>query len=396
VFVARLVSAVGDKFFAIALAWYALARPGSRGNLELAVVMTADVLPVVLLGPLGGLLADRFDRRRCMISADGARMLLAGAMALFIHLDRIPLPLLLALCFLQSSFIPLFESALASSLEDLTDRDHVGRAVALDGMVVQLSMLIGAAAGSLVLAWIATAGAFLVNSISFGVSLLAVALVRTRLAPRGRPQEGDGIRAAFRRIRGIRGVLSLVAVFGGINFFAAPLVVFIPMLVRSRLNRGVRWVAILEVLLAAGSVGSGFAMGLRRGQRHVYVAMCVALAGLGLSIAALGGPPRRLLIGAALFCAGASLSTINTLALSLFQEVIPADLKGRFFALLTTVCFAIMPVTYLVQGAVSQALPVERLLLVDGTLVTLGALLLLALPRIKDHLGARAEAEMAS
>ena len=72
-FAGRVVSAVGDKFFSIAIAWWVLTKAGENSRFHLGLIMAVNVIPVIVFGPLLGTLADRSDKRKVMLAADAAR-----------------------------------------------------------------------------------------------------------------------------------------------------------------------------------------------------------------------------------------------------------------------------------------------------------------------------------
>ena len=90
-FAGRVVSAVGDKFFSIAIAWWVLSEAGADSKLHLGLIMAVNVLPVVVFGPLLGTLSDRTNKRRVMLAADAARAALVLTLALLLWSGRLSL-----------------------------------------------------------------------------------------------------------------------------------------------------------------------------------------------------------------------------------------------------------------------------------------------------------------
>ena len=184
-FIGRVVSAVGDKFFSIAIAWWVLTKAGENSRFHLGLIMAVNVLPVIVFGPLLGTLADRSDKRRVMLAADAARAVLMLALAGFLWADRLTLAWLYSLCFLISFFGPLFESAVAASLARLTSPEKMPAAVAADSSVMQLSNVVGSALGSVLMAAAGVAGGFLFNAGSSPGSFGGGRGVKTPLKPGG-------------------------------------------------------------------------------------------------------------------------------------------------------------------------------------------------------------------
>src|SRR6056297_3586878 len=106
-FAGRFASAIGDKFFSIALAWWVVNRGGPNASLHLGLLMTMTMLPIVIFGPVMGTLADRFHRKKCMISSDAARLSLLLIISALLATERLTLPVLYLLVFAISTFMPL-------------------------------------------------------------------------------------------------------------------------------------------------------------------------------------------------------------------------------------------------------------------------------------------------
>ncbi len=368
---------MGDKFFTIALAWWAVNETGARGALNLGFLMALTLLPSVLFGPLVGTLADRFDRKRCMIVADGCRLLLVSIMALLLLQGKMTLSGMYVLVFLLACFMPLFESSAEGSLASLTDEEGLFAAVAMDSSVVALSNVLGAALGGIALAALGTAGAFGFNGATFGVSLVLIASVQTSLVPgKKTPEENEP--ATTRQSLGEivswlgqhRDVLGMLIMFGILNFFAAPLMISIPLMVRYAFESSVSWVAMLEASLALGTVTMACVMSFASGDKPLRK-IFTGVVTMGLSITLFALCPKLWMGFPLVFCAGASLALVSAAAMGFFQSIVPDTLKGRFFSILTAVAYSVMPLALALNGVVTQFFSVRRVLAVDGIMLCL-------------------------
>lgn len=371
-FSARFVSAMGDKFFTIALAWWAVNETGPQGALNLGFLMALTLVPSVLFGPLVGILVDRFDRKRCMIVADGCRLLLASLMAALLLQGEMTLPRMYVLVFLLACFMPLFESSAEGSLASLTDEEGLFAAVAVDSSVVAMSNVLGAALGGMALAALGTAGAFGFNGATFAVSLVFIASVKTSLVPEGGGPAGT--RQSLGEIASWLGqhrtVLGMLIMFGVLNFFAAPLMISIPMMVRYAFDGSVSWVAILEASLALGTVTMAIVMSFASGGSTLS-RIVAGVVTMGVSVILFALCARLWLALPLVFCAGCSLALVNAASMGFFQRTVPDMLKGRFFAILTAVAYSVMPLALALNGVLSQLYPVRKVLAADGAMLCL-------------------------
>ncbi|HAH32288.1 MAG TPA: hypothetical protein DCL44_08245 [Elusimicrobia bacterium] len=388
-FAGRVVSAVGDKFFAISIAWWVLSLAGENSKLHLGLVMAVNVIPVVVFGPLLGTMADRYDKRKVMLWADAARAALVFLLAWFLFSGKLTLAWLYALCFAVSAFGPLFESAVAGSLVRLTSLEKLSQAVAADSSVLQISNVIGSALGSVLMAVIGVAGAFVFNAVSYMVSFAAVFSIKKSLAPESGTelsfwsQFKDGISYIFHN----KPVLALITAFAAFNFFVGPILIIIPMLVKFTLKAGVAWLAVFETFFALGSTLVSVLLSFKKSYRNIYGWFFVSLLLMGFSFLGLYFTENRYVMCALLLAAGSALGLGNAVALTLFQHTVPEDMKGRFFAVLTTLCYAVLPVTFLLNGVLADKFSPGLSILVNSSAVLALSLIVLALPKIEVKFG---------
>lgn len=386
-FIGRLVAQTGDKFFSLALSWWVISQAG-ESKAHLGYLMAVNFLPVVLFGPFMGALADRFNRRSCMIFADLFRFSVVGALCVLLYLGQLTLPLLYGLVFLIAVFVPLFESSVSSSLVDLTDEKNLAGATAADASCIQLSSVAGAALGSVLLAAIGVLGAFAANALAFLVSFGAVWGIKTPLEPKGDASSGYlvELKAGLTYIFSSRPLLALLVVFAVVNLFAAPLLIIMPMLVKFSLNETAVWLAIFECFFAAGSALVAVALSVRPGRDNIYAALSVSMVAVGFLFGSLGFIHSKALLCGLLFCIGAMLALGNAKAMMFFQHVVPDEMKGRFFAALYTLCFAVVPLSLAVNGALAERIPLSFLCAANGAGAVLLGLAILRIPRLPREL----------
>lgn len=384
-FLGRVISAVGDKFFSIAIAWWVLSAAGDGSKFHLGLVMAVNVLPVVLFGPLLGTLSDRSDKRRVMLGADAARAALVLLLAGLLWSGRLNLYWLYSICFLISGFGPLFESAVAASLLRLTSPEKMPQAVAADASVLQLSNVVGSALGSVLMAAAGVAGAFLFNAAGYAASFAAVLRIRTPLKPEERTDSSfisefkEGLAYTF----GNRPLLLLILTFAAFNFFVSPILILIPMIVKFTLKESVTWLAVFETFFAAGSALLALVLSFREVKGDIYRWLFVSLLAMGGCFAGLYFSADKYLACLLLLMGGAALGGGNTLAITLFQGVVPDAMKGRFFSVLTTLAYAVMPLAFMTNGLLAERFSVGFCLAMNGAAILGLSFVILLIPRAR-------------
>ena len=210
------VSTCGDWLYNVALLAIVYERTGSATWVSLTTA--ARVLPIVALGPLGGVMADRYDRRRLMIGADVIR---AGLMVVLGIVAAAGLPVLLApvLAAAATAVGSVYPSCVAASTARFVASEELQRANALRAAVGQASIVVGPALGALVMVLAGPSAAILLNGVTFIASALAVGAIggNEKFAPPERaaaaqmPSVLAEIRTGARALRGAPTAIRLVA-----------------------------------------------------------------------------------------------------------------------------------------------------------------------------------------
>ncbi|HEX8103116.1 MAG TPA: MFS transporter, partial [Solirubrobacteraceae bacterium] len=212
---ALAVSQAGDWLYNLALLAFVYSE--TRSTALVGLTTAARVAPIVVAGPLGGVLADRVDRRKLMLASDALR---AGFMAALAAVAVLGLPVLLApvLAALTTLAAGVHMPCVAATTPRLVADDELPAANALRSVVGQASIVAGPALGAVLLLLGPPSAAFAVNALTFGLSALAILSIPAGPAfaaperPEAAPRVFDDLRAGARALRGQPRALAL---FGG-------------------------------------------------------------------------------------------------------------------------------------------------------------------------------------
>ncbi|HLY48725.1 MAG TPA: MFS transporter [Solirubrobacteraceae bacterium] len=373
------VSLLGDGIFFVALPWqvYRISNVPSA----LAVVGVVMAVATIALLLLGGVISDRFDRRRVMLAADGTRCLTLGAIAVLSALGVLTLWEIAGLAALYGAATAFFDPAFDAIVPDILPSDSLAQANSLDQFVRPLALrLVGPAAGGLLIAAFGIWSAFGVDAASFAVS--AAALLSMTSRPRAPHAASAGvvrdIGAGFAYVRRHAWIwATLVSAAIAYLLFMGPTEVLVPFAVKNELHGSA---ADLGLVFAAGGVGSlGCAVVL--GQRGIpkrditlmyvfWTLATLAVAGYGLAHAVWG-----------LMLASLAFNTLETAGTIIWatakQRHVPSALLGRVSSLDWLISIGLLPASFALTGPISSAVGVRATLVgagVIGALVTLGAL----------------------
>ena len=299
---AALVSNVGSWMQTVALGFVITAR--THQPLWTGLVAAAAFLPMGLLAPVGGALADRLDRRRWLIVTTVAEACFAAALAVLAAAGHAPPAVLVGVAFLGGVAAAVGFPTYQAMLPDLVPRDDLLAAVSLSSAQFNLGRVIGPALAGVVLVAGSDAWAFAVNAASFGAVVVALAFVRLPARTRRlHPVEGivrrivAGARVAAAE-PGCRSAIILIAV---VALVGSPFIGLVPAVAIDGLHRGAGATSALVTGQGIGAVAGALALApLARvwGRRRLLVgalfAFPTAIVGYGLvPVAGDGDPGHR-------------------------------------------------------------------------------------------------------
>ena len=241
---ASAASQLGDWLYNAALLGYVYAATGSAGWVAAATIFR--LLPYVLFGPVGGMVADRYDRRTVLLLGDGVRCLLMLVLAAVVATEG-PVVLVIALTALASVAGSAEKPAAMALLPRLVGESRIGPANALLHTVQDLGIVVGPAIGAVLLAVAPDAVAFLVNGFTFAGSALLISTMRRRATP-VRTREGEGAIGQLRH--GLRSAL--------VTPFVVPLFLVVAMAEFTYGAQTVQLVLYADRRLGLGAEGYGY------------------------------------------------------------------------------------------------------------------------------------------
>lgn len=181
-FVARTISNVGNGIAPIALAFGVLALPGA-GATDLSIVLAAQAIPLVLVLPVGGVIADRLGRARVIAITD---LILSGFVAITAYLfitDTVTIPLLVVLSFITGILNALWWPAFSGLIPEVVEDEHLQPANAYVSVANNGGLIVGAALGGVLVASVGSGFAIAVDAVSFLVAGLLVFSIRHASTP---------------------------------------------------------------------------------------------------------------------------------------------------------------------------------------------------------------------
>ncbi|MGI9046343.1 MAG: MFS transporter [Burkholderiales bacterium] len=382
----QLVSLTGTWMQSIAQAWLVYRLTDSA--ILLGLVGFLGQIPVFLLAPLGGTMADRHDRRRILIATQSIAMLLALTLALLALTASVQVWhvfVLAAMLGLVNAFdIP----ARQAFVVDMVGRSDLMNAIALNSSMFNGARVVGPAVAGALVAVVGEGWCFFIN----GVSYLAVlaSLLSMRIESRVRvPLPGSvlaNIAEGFGFVWRTKPIRALLMLLGLVDLMGMPYAVLMPIFADRVLGGGASELGLLMGASGIGALAGALTLATRRNLRGLgrWVAFSSAGFGLGLILFSLS---RTFWLSAALlapvgFCMLVQMASSNTL----IQAMVPDNLRGRVMAVYSMMFMGMAPIGALFAGTLATYIGAPATVAIGGAVCIAGAIAFgMHLPALRDE-----------
>ncbi|HET7692906.1 MAG TPA: MFS transporter [Gemmatimonadota bacterium] len=368
--IGAFVSNIGAWMQIVAQGWLVLELTDSA--FMLGLVGFAGSLPWLVLLLVGGVYADRLDRRRLLIRANLGMMACAAVLTALTWTGTVRIWHVFALSLASGSAIALAAPAFQAFLHDLVGRRDLQNAIALNSAQFNLSRIVGPSLAGLTLGAIGVAGCFGVNTLSYLGAIVALLLIRVPSRPV--PEPGpvwDSIVEGFRYVRARPRILALLSIAALISLLAMPYATLLPIVARDGLGldaSGLGW------LFAVGGGGAvcgalSIAFGHLLPARGPWLLGCAIATGLATMTLGLAGTP--VVAAAALVAIGFSATSAVALTNTLLQELVDDAMRGRVLSMFGLAFMGTFPVANLLAGTLAGLTSASVTLAMTGALLAI-------------------------
>jgi predicted MFS family arabinose efflux permease len=373
------ISLIGTWMQRLATGWLTWELTGS--GWWLGVIAFADLFPTLVIGPIAGAAADRFDRLRMTKVTQSMNLLQALALFALTASGHITIWLLCALTALGGIIAAFNQPARLALVPSLVPRPDIVTAVAIVSIIFNLARFIGPAVAGVMIVRVGVAAAFAANAVTYAAFLFALTLLRASYPAPGRQRAGflrevaDGMRYAGTH-QGIAAILLLTIVT---SLFSRPIVELLPGFASEVFKSGAEGLAMLTSSIGIGAVVGGLWLGGRTqtlGLTRVALATSLAMA----AAIAIFTATDRLWIGLPLLAVvGFCMSASGIASQTLVQITVPSTMRGRVLSLYGLIARGGPALGALAMGAASESLGFRIPVAVGGVIAAAAAIWLLAL-----------------
>ena len=345
----------------------------------LGMANLAAGLPMLLLTMVGGSAADRFDKRKILLTTQYVQIALAISIGLLIMHGKLQIWHILAFAGVLGISNSFEMPTLNALVPELVTRDEIQSAIAIDRAVFHGSRVVGPSlAGVFISAW-GAASAFFCNAISFVALIIALFMIPPR--QRGTAEEehkrASGIKDGFRYVAKDKPSLAMIGLIAATTVFIFPIItVMMPLYVRLVLGLGADRLGFLMGASAVGSVvGAIFLISIPRGKRVPMMMLNVCI--VACAIFGLSRAPSFYIATALLIFNSLGLAMNFGLANTIVQERAPDYLRGRVSAVFMLSFVGLMPVAGLGITGLSDFIGMRTALAIAAGCYALIALIVL-------------------
>jgi MFS family permease len=352
-FSGQLISLIGTWMQSVAQSWLVYRLTGSA--LLLGSVGFAGQIPVFMFAPLGGMAADRYNRRYIVIATQTASLLLAFVLAALTLLRIVQVWHVFVLAALLGVVNAFDIPGRQSFLVDMVGKDDLMNAIALNSSMFNGARVIGPAIAGILVAKIGEGWCFFANGVSYIAVIIGLFLMRV-LSPRRtlKASPFEHIMEGFRFVNETVPIRALLLLLGMVSLVGMPYVVLMPIFADQILHGGARGLGILMGATGVGALFGALTLAFREGVKGLgrWVAWCCA--GFGASLALFAFSHIFWLSVILLLPVGYSMMLQMACSNTLIQVMVPDALRGRVMAVYSMMFMGMAPIGALLGGVLAD------------------------------------------
>jgi MFS family permease len=372
-FAGQLISLIGTWMDQVAGSWLVYRLTGSA--LLLGTVAFANQIPVFLLAPIGGTVADRHNRRTILVITQSCMMVLAFILAGLTLTHRIRVWEIMVLSGLLGVVNAFDIPARQAFLVDMVSRDDLVNAIALNSSMFNGARVVGPAVAGIVVAAIGEGWCFFANAVSFTAvitGLLMMTIDRPRLSIEGSPLQN--VIEGFRFVIQNGPVHALMILLGLVSFTAMPYAVLMPIFAEQILHGGAQTLGLLMGCSGVGALAGALTLAMKKSIRGLGRWVALACGSFGIALVLFSFSRHLWLSALLLVPAGFSVMVQMASSNTLVQSMVPDQLRGRVMAVYSMMFMGMAPFGALLAGSVAHKIGASWTVAMGGIVAGAGAI----------------------
>ncbi|OZC55225.1 MFS transporter [Rhodococcus sp. 06-621-2] len=362
----QIVSLVGTWMQRVAQDWLVLTLSGGNG-FAVGIVMALQFGPTLLLSVWGGVLADRYDKRRLLMITQVFAAVCGLVLGLLDVGNVVELWHVYVIAFVLGCSSAIDAPVRQSFTIEMVGKETLSNAIALNSMTFNMARIIGPAISGVLITLVGTGWVFLINAASFAAVFGALIAMRAKdlFAVERAPRAKGQVRAGFSYVWGRPDLRVLLATVFVVSTFGLNFPLSLAVLARNSFGSGADAYGLLSTTLAVGTL-LGATLAARRSTTPRLRLFLGAVIAFGVFELLVGLMPNYLLVALLLIPTGALNLTFSTSAMNILQMSVPSDMRGRVMGIYMLCFLGGTPIGSPVLGWLADVLDPRAPLVVGG------------------------------
>ncbi|MET0317350.1 MAG: MFS transporter [Rhodococcus fascians] len=362
----QIVSLVGTWMQRVAQDWLVLTLSGGNG-FAVGIVMALQFGPTLLLSVWGGVLADRYDKRKLLMITQVFAAVCGLVLGLLDVGNVVELWHVYVIAFVLGCSSAIDAPVRQSFTIEMVGKETLSNAIALNSMTFNMARIIGPAISGVLITLVGTGWVFLINAASFAAVFGALIAMRAKdlFAVERAPRAKGQVRAGFSYVWGRPDLRVLLATVFVVSTFGLNFPLSLAVLARNSFGSGADAYGLLSTTLAVGTL-LGATLAARRSTTPRLRLFLGAVIAFGVFELLVGLMPNYLLVALLLIPTGALNLTFSTSAMNILQMSVPSDMRGRVMGIYMLCFLGGTPIGSPVLGWLADVLDPRAPLVVGG------------------------------
>ena len=364
-------STIGTWMQKVAQNWLILTITGRSSAFFIGLDSFLGELPILLFTLIGGVVADRRDRRQLLLASQYVQMTAAFTLAALVYFDVVRIWHVLALSVMTGMAQAFGGPAYQSLLPSLVEKEHVPNAIALNSIQFQLSRMLGSLLASATFAAFGMVICFGLNGLSFLAVIVAILSLHIRhVPPVSSTRMHHELQSGLAFVRANHGLVGLAVLGFATTFLGNPLLTFLPVFTTNVMGGDVYEYTYLMAIAGGGAVLGALVVAWLGRFRHMGRTLLIMQFAFGVLIVTFSFLDVFWMNAVVLFAAGACMVMVSAMLSSLVQLNAPNEMRGRVMSIYMVAFRGGMPLGSLAGGWMATATSAPSVLVVNGVLLT--------------------------
>jgi MFS family permease len=377
-------SSIGTWMQKVAQSWLVLTLTGASSAFFLGLDSFLGELPILLFTLIGGVVADRRDRRQLLLMSQYVQMGAAFTLAALVYADLVTIWHVLTLSVITGLAQAFGGPAHQSLMPSLVDKEHLPNAVALNSIQFNLARVIGPLIAGAALAAFGMVACFGLNGLSFLAVIIAILSLHVRHIPSTRGGMHEELKSGLSFVRSQPAIIGLTILAFATTLLGNPILTFLPLFTQNVFHGGVGEYTRLMACAGARAVAGALVVAWLGRFRHMGRTLLILQIVFGLVVVLFSIAHVLWVNAVLLFAGGACMVMVFAMLSSLVQLIAPNEMRGRVMSIYMVAFRGGMPLGSLAAGYAATLTSAPTVLMTNGVLLSLIAAWFLLKEGVRD------------